>query len=149
MSPLLSISAFTRTDATGGSRGEAMPERENIKQRVSESRAKRWSSESRSKLVCILPSRDRVRGTQIVWALPSGSCFDRRSNIVNGEKRMTDSFGHSNNFATLSQALTYNSLYIIKGRGHPRQDTAFLAIGQGRPHRFLNRYKTTNKMNTT
>ena len=35
-----------------------------------ESRAKRLSSESRSKLVCILPSRDRVRGTQIVWAIP-------------------------------------------------------------------------------
>ena len=31
MPPLLSISAFTRTDATGGSRGEAMPERENVK----------------------------------------------------------------------------------------------------------------------
>ena len=31
MTPLLSISAFTRTDATGGSRGEAMPERENVK----------------------------------------------------------------------------------------------------------------------
>ena len=31
MPPLLSISAFRRTDATGGSRGEAMPERENVK----------------------------------------------------------------------------------------------------------------------
>ena len=30
MPPLLSISAFRRTDANGGSRGEAMPERENI-----------------------------------------------------------------------------------------------------------------------
>ena len=28
MPPLLSISAFRRTDANGGSRGEAMPERE-------------------------------------------------------------------------------------------------------------------------
>ena len=28
MPPLLSISAFRRTDATGGSRGEAIPERE-------------------------------------------------------------------------------------------------------------------------
>ena len=27
--------------------------------------------------------------------------------------------------------------YIIKMRGHPRQYTAFLAIGQGRPHCFL------------
>ena len=66
MSPFLSISAFTRTDATGGSRGEA---------------------------------------------LPSGSCFDRRSNIVNGEKRMTDSFGHSNNFATLSLSLSLSLRY--------------------------------------
>ena len=31
MPPLLSISAFRRTDANGGSRGEAMPERENAK----------------------------------------------------------------------------------------------------------------------
>ena len=31
MPPLLSISAFRRTDATGGSRGEAMSERENVK----------------------------------------------------------------------------------------------------------------------
>ena len=31
MPPLLSISAFRRTDANGGSRGEAMPERENVK----------------------------------------------------------------------------------------------------------------------
>ena len=30
MPPLTYISAFTRTDANGGSRGEAMPERENI-----------------------------------------------------------------------------------------------------------------------
>ena len=27
--------------------------------------------------------------------------------------------------------------YIVKMRGHPRQYTAFLAIGQGRPHCFL------------
>jgi len=31
MPPLTYISAFRRTDATGGSRGEAMPERENAK----------------------------------------------------------------------------------------------------------------------
>ena len=31
MPPLTYISAFRRTDATGGSRGEAMPERENVK----------------------------------------------------------------------------------------------------------------------
>ena len=62
-------------------------------------------------------------------------------NIVKRAKRMAEFLGHSNNFATLSlslsQVLTYNSLYIIKGRGHPRQDTAFLAIGQGKPQCFL------------
>ena len=31
MPPLTYISAFRRTDANGGSRGEAMPERENAK----------------------------------------------------------------------------------------------------------------------
>ena len=63
--------------------------------------------------------------------------------IVNRTKGMTDSFGHSKDLITLSlslslsQVLTYNSLYIIKGRGHPRQYTAFLAIGQGKPQCFL------------
>ena len=107
MPPLLSISAFRRTDANGGSRGEAMPERE-IKQRVSESRAKR------------------------VWALPSGSCFDQRSIIVKREQKMTETFGHSNNFATLSlsQALTSNT--SIKNRGHPRVNIRlFLLSGKG------------------
>ena len=103
--------------------------RRELKQRLSESRAKRWSSESRSKLVCILPSRDRVRGTQIVWALPNRwsseshqaclngrvvtevgeanvSCFDRRSNIVNGAKRMAETFGHSKDLITLSLSLS-------------------------------------------
>ena len=64
----------------------------------------------------------------------------RELNITNGEQKMTDFLGHSNNFATLSlslsQALTYNSLYIIKGRGHPRQDTAFFANRQGKPQCF-------------
>ena len=70
MPPLTFISAFRRTDANGGSRGEAMPERENIKQRVSESRAKR------------------------VWTLPSGSCFDRRSNNVKREQNRRSSESH-------------------------------------------------------
>jgi len=52
MPPLTYISAFRRTDANGGSRGEAMPEREII--------------------------------------------------IVKREQKMTEMFGHSNNFATLS-----------------------------------------------
>ena len=59
------------------------------------------------------------------------------TNIVNGEKRMTDFLGHSKDLITLSlslsQLLTYSSLYIIKARGHPRQYTAFLASVQGKP----------------
>ena len=34
-------------------------------------------------------------------------------NIVKVAQRMTNLLGHSNNFATLSQVLTYNNLYII------------------------------------
>ena len=60
-------------------------------------------------------------------------------NYVNGEKRMADLFGHSKDLIThsLSQVLTYNNLYIIKTRGHPRKYTAFHAIMQGRPHCFF------------
>jgi len=62
-------------------------------------------------------------------------------NYVNGEKRMADLFGHSKDLITLSfslsQVLTYNSLYIIKTRGHPRKYTAFLGMNQGRPHCFF------------
>jgi len=52
--------------------------RRELKQRLSESRAKR------------------------VWALPSVSCFDRRSNITNGAKIMTEIFGRYNIIANLS-----------------------------------------------
>ena len=62
-------------------------------------------------------------------------------NIVKRAKRMVEFLGHSKDLITLSlslsQVLTYNSLYIIKGRGHPRQYTAFLAIGQGKPQCYL------------
>ncbi len=49
--------------------------------------------------------------------------YRRELNNANAVKRMADFLGHSNNFATLSQVLTYNSLYIIKikRRGHPRK----------------------------
>ena len=65
-------------------------------------------------------------------------------NIVKRAKRMVEFLGHSKDLITLSlsQVLTYNSLYIIKGRGHPRQDTAFLAIGQGKPLCFYIHYST-------
>ena len=142
MPPLTYISAFRRTDANGGSRGEAMPERENAKivnagQKVAQilghskdlitlsqvltyssshiikkrgrsrqvqrkPRAERsllqlcrgaactrptgqvrlfllsrkfWSSESKGKLVCTLPSRDKtrpkVKGGRIVFLSPA------------------------------------------------------------------------------
>ena len=38
-------------------------------------------------------------------------------NNVKREKRMADFLGHSDNLITLSQVLTYNSLYIINLRG--------------------------------
>ena len=91
-----------------------MPHRE-LKQRVSESRAKRvwtlpnrWSSESHQ--ACL---NGRV-ATEV--GVANVSCFDQRSNIVLGqakrqsrakrEQRMTDFLGHSNNFATLSLSLS-------------------------------------------
>ena len=62
-------------------------------------------------------------------------------NNANAAKRMTNVLGHSNVCATLSlslsQVLTYNSLYIFKARGHPRQYTAFLASVQGKPCCFF------------
>ena len=65
--------------------------------------------------------------------MPSWSCFDRRSNIVNPTQKEAQTFGYSKDLITLSlsQVLTYNNLYIIKTRGHPRKYTAFLAIGKG------------------
>lgn len=48
----------------------------------------------------------------------------REIKYVNGAKRMADFLGPSKDLITLSQVLTYyNSLYIIKLRGSPRQDT--------------------------
>ena len=80
-----------------------MPRRE-LKQRVSESRAKR------------------------VWTLPSVSCFNRRLNNANTAKKNGYFLGHSDNLITLSlslsQALAYNykrgnnTFYFT--RGHPR-----------------------------
>ena len=69
----------------------------------------------------------------------------RELNKANAAERMATKFGHSDNLITLSlslslslsQVLTYNNIYIIKTRGHPRKYTAFLAIGQGRPHCFF------------
>jgi len=58
----------------------------------------------------------------------------RELNNHNTAKKNGYLFGHSDNLITLSlslsQVLTYNSLYIIKIRGCPRQDTAFLANWQ-------------------
>ena len=63
-----------------------MHHRENIKQRVSESRAKR------------------------VWTLPSGSCFDRRSIIVKREQKMAEFLGHFKDLITLSPPLSVTHL---------------------------------------
>ena len=123
--------------------------RRELKQRLSESRAKRWSSESRSKLVCILPSRDRVRETQIVWALPSVSCFDRRSNNVNGAKIMTDSLGHSNIFATLSLSLSgaNRQSYFIKSAPACVNIRLFLGRCKGRLLFLLNTKAAASQQN--
>ncbi len=73
-------------------------------------RENRRSSESKAMLASALPSRD------------GGRLY---------VKRMADFLGHSwtsqatssitDNLITLSQVLTYNSLYIINLRGHPRK----------------------------
>ena len=68
----------------------------------------------------------------------------REIKYVNAEQKVVQIFGHYKDLITLSlslslslsQVLTYNSLYIIKGRGHPRQDTAFFANRQGKPQCF-------------
>ena len=65
-----------------------MPRRENnIKQRVSESRAKR------------------------VWTLSSVSCFDQRSNIVKREQKSAQIFGSSKDLITLSLSLSLALAY--------------------------------------
>ena len=38
-------------------------------------------------------------------------------NFVKREQKMTDFLGHSNNFATLSQVLTYTSFYSLSASG--------------------------------
>ncbi len=67
-------------------------------------------------------------------------------NIVKRVKRMAEFLGHSEYLITLSlslsQVLAYSGLYIIMGRGHPRQYAAFLASMQGKPHCFL--YPSSN-----
>ena len=85
---------------------DEMHHRENIKQRVSESKAERvwalpnrWSSESHQ--ACLNGRFASEVGVANV------SCFDRRSNIVKREQKMTEFLGHSNNFATLSLSLSY------------------------------------------
>lgn len=48
-------------------------------------------------------------------------------NIVNGVKRMTDLFGHSENLITLSRILGTNTLYtLLLSRGRPRKHRLFL-----------------------
>ena len=66
---------------------------------------------------------DLIPSTNDYDWLGNGIYFYEREiiNYVKREQIMTDSFGHSNNFVSLSlQVLTYNSLYIINTRGRPR-----------------------------
>ena len=86
-----------------------------------------------------MPMRNRAEMRH--KALLSRHILTKENNV-----KITDFFGGSNIFATLSllslslslsQVLTYNSLYIIKLRGHPRQYTAFFASVQGKPQCFL------------
>ena len=59
-----------------------------LKQRLSESRAKR------------------------VWALPSVSCFDRRSNYVNAGQKVAQILGHSKDLITLSLSLSLSGTHL-------------------------------------
>ena len=40
-------------------------------------------------------------------------CTRRELNIANGAKRMTEIFGRSNNFATLSLSLSLSHVYML------------------------------------
>jgi hypothetical protein len=46
--------------------------------------------------------------------------YRRELTNANAVKRMTDSFGHSNIFATLSLSGTNSQSHLIRNRGHPR-----------------------------
>ena len=136
-----------------------MPRRE-LKQRLSESRAKRifalpnrWSSESHQ--ACL---NGRVV-TEV--GVANVSCFNRarallacyrrdarRLNNHNAAKRITETFGHSDNLITLSlsQALAYTRETItplILRAGRPRQFTAFLVFTQGKSDCFFCPRRTT------
>jgi hypothetical protein len=72
----------------------------------------------------------------------------RELNNENVVKRMTETFGYSDNLITLSQALAYTrevtTPFILRA-GRPRQYTAFLGEIQGRLHFFsVNELITTN-----
>ena len=77
--------------------------------------------------------------------------------IVKREQIMAEFLGHSKDLITLSlslslslsQVLTYNSLYIIKLRGHPRQDTAFPASMQEKPMCFYTLCRTIGSNDAT
>ena len=123
MPPLLSISAFRRTDANGGSRGEAMPERERHINFVKREQNRRSSERHQA---CLRSTSGRL--------LPQGRKNGRVATEENRNVKMTDSFGHSKDLITLSlsQVLTYSSLFIIKIRGRPRVNIRlFLLSGKG------------------
>lgn len=139
---------------------DEMHHRENIKQRVSESKAERvwalpnrWSSESHQ--VCL---NGRVV-TEV--GVANVSCFNRarallacyrrdarRLNNHNTAKKNGYFLGHSDNLITLSLSLSgarptreVTTLFILRA-GRPRQYTAFLAFTQEKSACFFPRRTT-------
>ena len=130
MPPLLSISAFRRTDVTGGSRGEAMPERENVKNvNIVLGRAKRQSRAKREQIMtdsfafgehsCVpsVASEQSSSGRRLSHLGKFNTCqwHSACTKSAFGEptharpiasklawRSLNRGLGHSNNFATLS-----------------------------------------------
>ena len=67
-----------------------------------------------------------------------------RCELVRASETIVTAFSLSN--ITLSQVLTYNSLYIVNLRWHPREYTAFLAEMQWRPHCLMTLAKKLEKL---
>ena len=68
--------------------------------------------------------------------------FSREINIVKREQKMTETFGHSNIFATLSLSLSCANRQSTSFHtcAYVRQYTAFFAEMQGKPCYFLSLY---------
>lgn len=81
--------------------------------------------------------------TDAIGGSGKDSISERELNSVRREKIMTQILGNPKDLITLSQVFTYNSFYIFRSRGHPRQGQAAprpkwqvrlsQSIAQGRP----------------